>query len=185
MKDVLVAKRNGKVLGRTSSSGPGRAARGGTCRRASGTGKRSITGIAGGRWTGPGRARQCGWSSFLLRLWQGCGWLDRDGRAVCSYLGHDVANFVAVEAHCDDGVGSFCARLLPRAPGTLRSPDLPVTARRLLSILCLPSHRLDIQSTLRTVHTLAHRCWLYAHWRLWLSRGPWRHGGCTAVSRSF
>jgi hypothetical protein len=41
---------------------PGRAARGGTCRRASGTGRPSITGIAAGRWTGPGS-----------RSWTGCG----------------------------------------------------------------------------------------------------------------
>ena len=39
-----------------------RAARGGTCPRASGTGKPSITGIAAGPWTGPGS-----------RSWTGCG----------------------------------------------------------------------------------------------------------------
>ena len=41
---------------------PGRAARGGTCRRASGTGRPSITGIAAGHWMEPGK-----------RPWTGCG----------------------------------------------------------------------------------------------------------------
>ena len=41
---------------------PGRAARGGTCRRASGIGRPSITGIAAGHWMEPGK-----------RPWTGCG----------------------------------------------------------------------------------------------------------------
>src|SRR5271156_1958387 len=50
------------IFFRTPAAGPGRGARGGTCRRASGTGRPSITGIAAGRWTGPGS-----------RSWTGCG----------------------------------------------------------------------------------------------------------------
>ena len=44
-----------------SCSGPGPAARGVTCPGSTGTGRRSIAGIAAGRWAGPGR-----------RSWAGC-----------------------------------------------------------------------------------------------------------------
>jgi len=59
------AAAGGLITGRCSTgscSGPGRAARGGTCRRGSGTGRRSITGIAAGRWMAAGS-----------RSWTGCG----------------------------------------------------------------------------------------------------------------
>jgi hypothetical protein len=70
------AAAGGLITGRCStgsSSAPGRAARGGTCRRASGTGRRSITGIAAGRWMAPGRESWTGCGPDVMRPRAGTG----------------------------------------------------------------------------------------------------------------